>query len=796
MNRLRPSLRLLLAIAVVLCLALAAVAWNTWRMLDERGEEQVDRAVRERSALLAAALERSLAARNGSEALAVLELLRDDRSLRFAALFDAQQNLLASLGDAPPAGGPAGEVRLRGDGELVRVERPVYVAGQVAGELRLGFERRRLYFAAELARQNAGIVLVGMLLAGFGFISFGLGLRRALEAIGRGLEALGRGEYEHRVPELPPGDVGELGNAVNRLAGALGERDASARAQQQSMRQETRRLARLLNGIRAVVWEADPRKGRFVYVAPEVEELLGHPVAVWLQGDFCSTFVHPEDRPWVGGFLTHPGHSVRSHTLDLRVRNRSGEYRWLRLIGSAEPTPDGPRLAGLLLDVTDEKRGEESLAYLAAHDSLTGLYNRHRFQELLQHHVDRAREASVGGALLFIDLDQFKYINDSYGHQTGDKYLRQVAQLLPGPLPQDAVLGRLGGDEFGVLLPVTTPPLAEALCRALLATLNEQEFVHEGRRTPFSASIGLAFFPQHGSHISELLANADTAMYEAKDQGRNTFCVFEGGLDQARMREKLHWEDRIRSALREERLSLAFQPIVDLRSGQVHHYESLLRMIGDGGEEIRPAAFIAIAERFGMIRELDRWVVETAIATQGASRRVGRPVNLTINLSARHFGGADLLELIRDATLRHGADPAAIVFEVTETAAVENFTTAREFIHALRAAGYRFALDDFGAGFSSLHYLKNLTVDFVKIDGSFIRNILTDATDRIFVKAIASLATGLGIEAIAEFVEDEAVIALLLELGIPLGQGNYFGPPAPAFALAQAALPMPGTASA
>ncbi|HMW42782.1 MAG TPA: EAL domain-containing protein, partial [Plasticicumulans sp.] len=218
-----------------------------------------------------------------------------------------------------------------------------------------------------------------------------------------------------------------------------------------------------------------------------------------------------------------------------------------------------------------------------------------------------------------------------------------------------------------------------------------------------------------------------------------------------------------------------------LRTGKVVHYESLLRMLGDQGETIGPNAFIAVAERFGLIRELDRWVVETAIATQGASRLRNDPVSLTINLSARHFGSADMLELIRDATHRHRADPGAIVFEVTETAAVENFTAAREFIQALRNAGYRFALDDFGAGFSSFHYLKNLTVDYVKIDGSFVRHLGTDRADRIFVKAIADLAIGLGIRPIAEFVENRATVEHLLELGIPLGQGMYFAAPTSEF---------------
>lgn len=784
---LRPLTVLLIAATTAMTLTLAAVLGNTWRVQSQLETRLQALAGRERAGLLVRALEPALVQRNAEAARAVLAPLAADPALRYAVAFTPDRRALARLGDAPaadPAVPLPGEYRSTLTDGVLRSELPVLTTtGFLAGFVWIGLVPDAYGQSGGLLLQNAGIVAAGLTLTGLLLLHLSGKLRGGLGHVRRGLEAITREDYETRVPSLPAGDLARIGEAMNLLAARLGERASTARNQQMQLRQESRRLGAMLRGINAVVWEAEPRSGRFRYVSAEAEAVLGHPPAQWLTADFLTRFCHAADREWAQGFFGHAAASARSHTMDLRMRHRDGSYRWLRLMGSGEQSADGPLLSGLLLDVTEEKLAEQRVAFLADHDSLTGLVNRRRFQELLQTSIDAAREPGANsGALLFLDLDQFKYINDTYGHHTGDEYLRQVTQHLRVPLEPGHVLGRLGGDEFGIILPATDADRAEAICRTLLATLNAQEFIHQGRSTPFPASIGVAHFPQHGVHTSELLANADTAMYEAKANGRNTWCVFEGGGDLARMREKIHWEDRIRTALRENRLMLVFQPIVDLRTGKVVHYESLLRMIGDQGEVIGPNAFIAVAERFGLIRELDRWVVETALATQGASRLRNDPVSLTINLSARHFGSADMLELIRDATHRHRADPGAIVFEVTETAAVENFSAAREFIQALRNAGYRFALDDFGAGFSSFHYLKNLTVDYVKIDGSFVRHLGTDRADRIFVKAIADLAIGLGIRPIAEFVENRATVEHLLELGIPLGQGMYFAPPASEFA--------------
>ncbi len=782
----KPSLHLLLIATVVLVgiSTVAGLAWNTVRLTRTSHEATLHAFAQQRSQLLGHALAPDLSPPDRDGLLATLSLLRDDAALRYATVLDADLQLVVTLGEPPPTPRtPVGEGRRIGvvNGTLI-TEQDIVLDERPVGMLQLGFDASAPgTLALRSGLQNTAIVLAGLLLLIGTTLAAGYGLRRSLRQLNGAARALQQGRWEHRVPEAGSRLTRELATAFNALAAHLQSDHQTLRNRQDELLKGSRRLNTLLRGIGAVVWEANPTTGRFIYVSEEAELLLGHPVREWLGEDFITTHVHTGDQDILRGMLSHPGNAAGSFNLDFRATDCDGAAHWLRMFSSVEIREQGPTLAGLLLDITDEKQAERHMAYLADHDSLTGLINRRHFQEKLQEHIAYSRRYGTSGALLFIDLDQFKYINDSYGHQTGDEYLRQVARHIKGCLRETDVIGRLGGDEFGIVLPNVDADQANQASEALLRKLNGYEFIHEGRRTPFKASIGIALFPPHGEQASDLLAKADSAMYIAKDLGRNTYRIFEESVDMAPMHDKVHWEDRIRAALAEGGMQLHFQPIVDLKTGAIRHYESLLRMVGDEGKPVGPEAFVPIAERFGMIADIDNWVVEHAIRAQGQSIAQGNPVSLTVNLSGRHFGRHQILELIQDATRRHGADPARLVFEVTETTAVENFTEARDFIEALRELGYRFALDDFGAGFSSFHYLKFIPVDYVKIDGSFVRNLTHDRADRIFVKAIADMAHGLGVTPIAEFVESKRTLDQLLKLGINLGQGYFFARPSPTF---------------
>ncbi len=549
--------------------------------------------------------------------------------------------------------------------------------------------------------------------------------------------------------------------------------------------QEARRFNAMLHGISAVAWEADSENGQFVFVSSEAPNLLGYSVEHWCSRAFFDETIHPDDRNWVANLLTHRGAERESYSVDFRALHRSGHWLWLRLIGSVEKRDGTAILAGIIFDISKERQSQQQLVDLKNKDPMTDLINRRYFQELFAAQITHNQLTGVSGALLFLDVDQFKFVNDTFGHHAGDEYLKQLATLLRQTLPEDSVLSRIGGDEFGMLLPMADLARANGVGQQILMAMRQQEFAWDNRRTPFSASIGIALFPEHGGQVSELMARADAAVYLAKEEGRNTYRVFRGDADSEKMQEKLYWEERIRNALKFDQFLLYFQPIVQLADGEIHHYETLLRMQDKEDKVIAPGRFIAIAERFGLIRDIDRWVVANAIRAQGYSQQIGRPVSLTINLSGRHFGGresdSEILDIIRQSTLKYHADPHHIIFEVTETAAVENFAAACEFIRGLRQAGYRFALDDFGAGYSSFDYLRNIQVDYVKIDGSFVRNLHNSEVDRVFISAITNMASNLKLKTIAEFVENQQIVEVLKQLKVDYGQGYHFAKPAPNF---------------
>jgi diguanylate cyclase (GGDEF)-like protein/PAS domain S-box-containing protein len=740
-------------------------------------------AARRQTALLAELVAVRLGGGRTSPAalLDTLKRMDDEPALRYATVFNSNREMLASVGEPPllaQGSLPDFKPSYTLTDDLIAIAQPIVADERLLGMLHTGFAQPKGWTWDRLW-PGLGIAFAGLLLTACTVAAFSRSARRGSAELARGIAALRRDQWEHRV--APEGALGDLLDTFNGLAAHIQQRQREAAAHYEDLLREWRRLNALLSGTNAVVWEVDSQTGQFRYVSTQAERLLGYPVEQWLEPDFCQLHVHPNDWDWVHSFLTHPAIATNNAALDFRMFNKDEECRWLRIIGALITDRQDHRVAGLLLDVTQEKRSEQRIAYLVDHDPLTGLINRRRFQERLEEQIAYNRRYDVSGALLFMDLDQFKYINDTYGHHTGDEYLRQVAEHLRGHMRETDIVGRLGGDEFGIILPNTQIEQATQFADRLVKALNAQEFIHEDRITTFSASMGIVLFPQHGDQASDLLAKADTAMYKAKDQGRNTFALFEEGTRTTYLQEKIHWEDRIRWALREDGFQLYFQPIVDLHRGTVSHYESLLRMRGKGSEIIAPGAFIGVAERFGLIRDIDHWVVVTALRTQGDSIRAGQPVSLTVNLSGRHFGNPQILEIIQEATERYAANPNSIVFEVTETAAVENFTHACTFIQALRERGYRIALDDFGSGFSSFDYLKNIPVDYIKIDGSFVRNLHRSQVDRIFVNAIADLARGLNVATVAEFVENRDTVDILLELGVPLGQGYFFAKPAPHF---------------
>jgi len=471
----------------------------------------------------------------------------------------------------------------------------------------------------------------------------------------------------------------------------------------------------------------------------------------------------------------------RSYRLERRIVHATGRSVWVSLSVSLVRDSSGvPRYCiKQLEDISDRKRFEGQLAYLADHDALTGLYNRRAFQRELE---QRSAAGGDGGAVVVLDLDHFKDINDTLGHAAGDEVIVRVARLLAKRLRRTDVLGRLGGDEFAMLLSGVSRAEAEAVIAELLRVVREQSVVSDGGHPiGLTASAGIALFD--GStplSAEELLVSADIAMYDAKEAGRDRHAIsVETEQRQQAMTDRMAWSQRMRDALERDSFVLYQQPVVDLRSGLPKSHELLLRMRGDNGDLIPPAAFLPIAERSGLITEIDRWVTHQAIATIAEQRLAGRSLRLAVNLSGASVSDPALLDMI-ERDLEALAPPAgSLIFEVTETAAIVNLDRARTFAATLAELGCELALDDFGAGFGSFYYLKRLPFDYLKIDGDFIRQLTSSHEDQLVVRAIVEIARGLGKRTVAEFVGDVETMTLLRELGVDDAQGFHIGRPAP-----------------
>jgi diguanylate cyclase (GGDEF)-like protein len=427
------------------------------------------------------------------------------------------------------------------------------------------------------------------------------------------------------------------------------------------------------------------------------------------------------------------------------------------------------------------EKTEAELRFLADHDPLTGLLNRRRFRSELDQFVSFTARYGGQGAVMLIDIDGLKEVNDRLGHQAGDALIRRVSEIMRERVRGTDLVARLSGDEFAVLMPQTHTAGALQLGEDLRAQVAEG-FPAEPGIDAGTISVGITMFGgQSEAGAEAVLAAADQALYEAKGEGRNRITLFHAADDQSgKPRRAQTTSARIRDALTQNRLRLATQPICSLTSGEIERYELLLRMTGEGGELLPAASFIEVAERSGMVQELDRWVVARALELIGERERAGRPVSLHMNISGASLTDLSVLEFIERRLDEGGADPSRCTFEITQTTRVDDYDTAAGFADRLTEFGCEVAIDDYGAGFGSLAYLKRVPFDVIKIDGTFIREMTRNDADQLTVKAIVQIARGLGKQTIAEFVEDEDTTRMLRDYGVDMAQGYHIGRPAEA----------------
>ena len=469
-----------------------------------------------------------------------------------------------------------------------------------------------------------------------------------------------------------------------------------------------------------------------------------------------------------------------AHATYLLKQHQGTEYT-VRISAAPIRNRDGLLMGSVIVfrDISKEQKMAEMLTYQARHDELTGLYNRREFEYQLRRSLDKASTSKLHDVLCYVDLDQFKLVNDTCGHMAGDELLKQISQRLKQQLRSDDVLARLGGDEFGVIIHHSHLKDAMEIAANLQAVIRDHRFIWQGKIFDVGSSMGLVQITHEIGSIEELMIAADSACYMAKDKGRNRIVVH--AFDDQELQQRhgdMQWTHRIRDALENEKICLYLQAVKPLQDHAENlHYEVLLRMLDEDDDIISPSSFIPAAERYNVMPELDKWVIRHAFELIASHPNQDDIFN--INLSGKSISDETLLGYIMHEFQRTGINSRRICFEITETAAIANLSSASELIEELRLIGCQFALDDFGSGLSSYSYLKRLPVDYLKIDGSFVRDMLHDPIDHAMVASIVQVGHVIGIKTIAEFVENQDIENALRKLGVDYAQGYGIHRPSP-----------------
>lgn len=618
-----------------------------------------------------------------------------------------------------------------------------------------------------LAIGVASLFGIGLYLAWF----MGGKIAYSVRALTGPASALGNGETV-QVPTVPLKEAAEVASAIGRAARLLHEHAASLDAKESELA-EAHRLAKF------GTWYWDARTDA-ITASDSVPAILGAEVRSLAQ--IRGTLLSEKSWQMVNEATQNAIATGTGYDLEVNINRPDGSIICINTKCQAvlNDRHEAVGLRGTVQDITERKKADERLREAALHDPLTALPNRALVFEYCGRLLAAARRNHSHGALLFIDLDRFKPVNDLYGHETGDRLLQEVASRLADCVRDEDLVGRIGGDEFVVVLPyIETERERVALVAQHVCDSLEQPFRIDGLELTISASIGISYFPDHATEVSTLLHTADLAMYLAKQSGRANYQFYTPGLEE-RAEQTLILEVRLKQALKQGTLKLHYQPVIDIRSGKLAGAEALVRLADEHGvESVGPATFIPVAESTGLIGELGEWALQEACRQQMAWRREGLETRVAINVSPLQFRQRAFVERLSEIIASSGIDPSCLEIEVTESAVMENVGDAIELLRKIKMLGVKVALDDFGTGYSSLSSLSNLPLDKLKVDQSFVRRLERDKASRSVTEAIIALARSLNLQVVGEGIESEFALHYLGRQGCNLAQGYWFSRPLP-----------------
>ncbi|MFP5382215.1 MAG: EAL domain-containing protein [Gammaproteobacteria bacterium] len=782
--------RLVVVSIVIEVTMLGLLIANSLRLVTEVMEDRTEARLQTVSPLLNASLGARLFERDHASVKEILyQLVHSPAAeLDYIVVLDDKRQVYAQAGKVDIAQLPATDANLAQslDDLVYDTAVPLTLGGETVGYAQYGLS------LASFVATRENILQQSLLIAGaeilFTLLALGVAgwlLTRHVKSLLAATQQVSAGDYALRIPDTGRDEIGLLARNFNAMAEAVRTRVDALRESERALHEEKERAEVTLHSIGDGVITTDTR-GMVRYLNPVAETLTGCALADAV-GKSIETLYRVQDQA-TGSPLANPVRlclaedAAVSGVSNAQLVSADGHAYAVEETASPIRDKDGTTIGAVLVfhDVTEAREASRKLAYQATHDTLTGLINRREFERQIDDALQTAHREGVEHAFCYMDLDQFKVVNDTCGHTAGDALLVELSTLMRHRVRDLDTLARLGGDEFGILLRNVPIAEARALAEDIRNRVRDYRFLWESQSFEVGISIGVVPIRADTATVAEIFSNADVACFVAKDKGRNQIHVSNlDDVEQARRHLEMQWSVRIPYALERDRFVLHFQKVlpIDPASSQPPRCELLVRMLDEDGSLILPGRLIPAAERFRHMPEIDRWVIRHALQLIARDNGGSGIAAYAINLSGQSMGQEDLLDFVRRELLRSGVRPGLVTFEITETAAIRNISHAARFMSELKKMGCQFALDDFGSGLSSFGYLKMLPVDYLKIDGSFVRNMVHDEHDHSIVVAISQIARTLKIACVAEFVEDAPTLRALQSIGVDYGQGYFLHRP-------------------